>query len=255
MPTINKIGDTNIFRGPGFYGILKSAMDWRLHEIGYSPDSRAIRSNRPVIADIPRPPVQPTQLAPIFGGELPAFLFIIYGAGVVLDDPNISFDLDRDIQAAGLDEILQPTGYSEGQYDKVQPLDFCVITGRKEYKYLEDHMNIAKNWNPEKNQFDTTPRPPLTEQPNGKEDLFLSIIKHLGISGIIGSMYASEAMSWKEYLDCAVHFWLGDAARMAKELARLSLLLPRKVGRPLTDEKRLQIQQIAAGIVPKILAE
>lgn len=230
--------------GPKFYAILESSTNRTIHKIGYLGDGRKMRSSRPFI-------VTPDGLSTIFGGELPAFLFTLYQGGVELANPDVEHDLDADIRAAGLDFSLEATGYVEGQYDKVEALDFCVLTGRKDYPYekMIKHLRLEVNADPDNpGEFIVTERPPLNEVPNNDTDIFLNAIKHLGISGIIARMYAREAMTWEEYLECASHFWLGDIPRITVEIGRLQFLLVNLLRPSLTQERRNQLMMIAAGI-------
>lgn len=232
------------FTGPGFYAILESDTNRTIHKIGYVVGSKRIRSVRPFVADV-------LGLSAIFGGELPAFLFTLYRGGVELANPDVEHDLDADIRAAGLDFSLGVAGYVEGQYDKVEALDFCVLTGRKDYPYekMIKHLRLEVNADPDNpGEFIVTERPPLNEVPNNETDIFLNAIKHLGISGIIARMYAREAMTWEEYLECASHFWLGDIPRITVEIGRLQFLLVNLLRPSLTQERRNQLMLIAAGI-------
>lgn len=229
--------------GPTFYAILESETNRTIHLIGYLRDGKKIISARPVI-------VTPESLPVIFGGELPAFLFTLYKAGVELSNPDIEHDLDSDIRTAGLDFVLGASGYTGGQYDKVEALDFCVLTGRKNYPYekMVKHLKLEENADPgNPGQFIVTERPPLSEVPNNATDIFIPAITHLGISGIIANMYSREAMTWDEYLECVSHFWLGDIDRITIEIGRLQFLLVEWLRPPLTQTQRDQMISIALG--------
>lgn len=238
--------DTNTgiytFTGPGFYAKLISNTNRVIEDIGYISTTARIRSKQPLVTNA-------AALEAIFGGKLPAFLFTLHQAGVELANPDIQHDLDGAIQDAGLDFVLDQTGYNDGEYDFVEALDFSVLTGRKDYPFLRKHMKLPENADEnEPSGFKITDRPELQEVPNGTEDLFLDTIKHLGLSGIIARMYAREAMTWEEYLECANHFWSGNPTRVGMELGRVQFLLPRLLRPPLTQDKKAQLLSIAAGV-------
>ena len=242
MATVTVDPNTGIytFTGPGFYAKLASNTNRIIEDIGYISTTARIRSKQPFVTN-------EVALETIFGGKLPAFLFTLHQAGVELANPDIQHDLDGAIQEAGLDFVLDQTGYNDGEYDYVEALDFCVLTGRKDYPYLRKHMKLPENEDEnEPSGFKITDRPELQEVPNGAEDLFLNTIKHLGLSGIIARMYAREAMTWEEYIECATHFWSGNIARLMTELGRLQFILPKLLRPPLTQEKKGQVLSIAA---------
>lgn len=229
-----------LFTGPGFYAILESQENRVIHKIGYLATGAVVRNIRPMVADV-------NGLDSVFASPLAAFLFVLHQSGLELASKVVAHDLDKDIQSNGLDFSIGTAGYVDGQYDGIEALDFSVLTGRKYYPYLPQHLRIPENFNTETQEFEVTARPPLSEVQDGENDELLDALKHLGISGLIGRLYATGAMTWQEYIDCANHFWYGDLSRIKKEISRLQFLLPKLLQPVLNAEKKQQLILIGLG--------
>lgn len=201
----------------GFFACINPNNFNEIQTAGYA--ATKVRSKLPIVE-------APASLILAMEGELPAFLMTLYNAGIPMDSEKPSLDLDAVIEFNSLQD----------DYTKVHPLDFAVLTGRKDYPQIENHIRTPENPNP-------PARPEMKDVPDGDplDDQMLAVLKFLGISSYIHRLYASEAMNWDEYVECFTHFWGTDPMRAKSEIGTLQTTLPAFQRPPLSKAKLKQL--------------
>lgn len=118
---------------------------------------------------------------PIFAAaghnELSAFFLTIFYEGIRIDGPAGEFDAN---------EILRRHN-KVNEYDGINVLDFMVSTGAKIYPEITTHMLPGAD-----------PRPNVWDVPDNDNEFMINVIKHLGIRGMIKSIYVNNGFTFDE---------------------------------------------------------
>lgn len=125
--------------------------------------------------------------------EFESFLLHLYAADVFISDSNIYYDLDADMQNAGITSM----------YNDVNILDFMVLTQAKVRNYKQpdgtilDLMTLG---------YDSE-RPNLTDVPNKDNSLMKDVIKHVGLKGFVPYLYAAEGIDFDTFAELILFFY------------------------------------------------
>lgn len=116
-----------------------------------------------------------------------AFLQTLYGAGATLSSDSVSHDLNSSMVTGG---VLS-------QYAGVQVVDFMAFCGAISRQQTlpdgtqVDCLNIAPG----------APRPLMRDLERKNNNLMFSIIRHIGIQGILPYLYARDGITFKDFCD------------------------------------------------------
>jgi hypothetical protein len=135
----------------------------------------------------------------------------------------------------------------KGNYEGIEPLDLAVLTGRKDFPNIGDYLPTLVPDPENEGEFLLVPgkaRPPLSEIPNGdpEDDQMLSVLKFMGLWGMLAKLYASRAITWEEYVECFDFFFGTDEERGTQEILRLKQTLPDYTRPSLSPEKETQLR-------------
>jgi len=209
---IAKIADT------GLYAVIDGRNDLRpIRQIGYNPGSTVYTPPGVVV-------LQPLkQLIAAGQNPLEALLNTMYGFQVSLtSEVDVQHDLHGLIKAAKKEEW----------YDAVQVVDFMALTGAiKRYQTLPNGsiIDLLSDFEPKQK------RPNINALERNGNELMFSIIKHLGLWGLLPYLYAKEGITFDDLNKC-IKEWITEESDRRRYVVKELIPLLRTLRSPVLTE-------------------